>query len=111
MYFLDEPKAPTTPKIVDWDKDFVDLTWEPPFDDGGSPITGYVIEKREKGTSRWMKAGEVKEPVTKGRAEDLEEGIEYEFRVRAVNKAGQSDPSPPSESIIPKPRKGVCILI
>lgn len=54
-----------------------------------------------------MKAGEVKEPITKGRAEDLEEGIEYEFRVRAVNKAGQGDPSPPSESIIPKPRKGV----
>lgn len=47
----------------------------------------------------------MKEPVTKGRAEDLEEGIEYEFRIRAVNKAGQGDPSPPSESIIPKPRK------
>lgn len=58
-----------------------------------------------------MKAGEVKEPTTKGRAEDLEEGIEYEFRIRAVNKAGQGDPSPPSESIIPKPRKGTYFII
>lgn len=103
--YLDEPNAPSKPKIIDWDKDFVDLEWEPPINDGGSPITGYVIEKREKGTSRWMKAGEMKEPVTKGRAEDLEEGLEYEFRVRAVNKAGQGEPSPPSDSIIPKPRK------
>lgn len=47
----------------------------------------------------------MKEPVTKGRAEDLEEGVEYEFRIRAINQAGQSDPSPPSESIITKPRK------
>jgi len=55
----------------------------------------------------------MKEPVTKGRAEDLEEGIEYEFRIRAVNKAGQGDPSPPSESIIPKPRKCTlfCLII
>lgn len=105
VYILDEPNAPTAPKIVDWDKDFVDLEWEPPIHDGGSPITGYVIEKREKGTSRWIKAGEIKEPVTKGRAEDLEEGVEYEFRVRAVNKAGQSEPSLPSQSIIPKSRK------
>lgn len=52
-----------------------------------------------------MKAGEIKEPITKGRAEDLEEGVEYEFRIRAVNKAGQSEPSPPSQSIIPKSRK------
>jgi len=53
----------------------------------------------------------MKEPVTKGRAEDLEEGIEYEFRIRAVNKAGQGDPSPPSESIIPKPRKCMYFFI
>lgn len=110
FYFSDEPNAPSAPKIVDWDKDFVDLEWRPPVDDGGSPITGYVIEKREKGTSRWMKAGEIKEPETKVRAEDLEEGVEYEFRVRAVNKAGQSEPSPPSESIIPKPRKCMYLI-
>jgi len=110
LCFLDEPSATTAPKIVDWDKDFVDLEWEPPINDGGSPITGYVIEKREKGTSRWIKAGEMKEPVTKGRAEDLEEGVEYEFRIRAVNKAGQGDPSPPSQSIITKPRKRMYYL-
>lgn len=52
-----------------------------------------------------MKAGELKEPVTQGRAEDLEEGVEYEFRIRAINKAGPGEPSPPSQSIVIKPRK------
>lgn len=107
-YYIDEPDAPTAPKIVDWDKDYVDLEWEQPINDGGSPITGYVIEKREKGSSRWIKAKELKEPVTKGRADDLEEGVEYEFRIKAVNKAGKGAPSAPSESIIPKPRKRKC---
>ncbi|PSN48991.1 hypothetical protein C0J52_03867 [Blattella germanica] len=89
---FDEPGAPGTPEATDWDKDHVDLRWTPPANDGGSPITGYVIEKREKGSTRWTKAGESKGPDCKGRAENLEEGVTYEFRVRAVNAAGPVAP-------------------
>lgn len=91
--------------MVDWDKDWVDLKWNPPVKDGGSPITGYILEKREKGSTRWIKAAETKGPECKAKAEDLDEGTEYEFRVIAVNDAGLGEPSQPSKSVIPRPRK------
>ena len=102
---FDEPGAPTTPEITDWDKDFVDLKWQPPVNDGGSPITGYVIEKKEVGSPKWTKAAEVKEPDTKVRVEDLEEGVPYQFRVRAVNAAGPGEPSGESKHVTCKPRR------
>ncbi|ERL85176.1 hypothetical protein D910_02598 [Dendroctonus ponderosae] len=102
---FDEPGAPGTPEVVDWDKDHVDLRWTPPTKDGGSPITGYIIEKREKGSPKWTKAGETGPFETKGTADNLDEGVEYEFRVRAVNAAGPGEPSQASKSVITKPRK------
>ncbi|CAG2053028.1 unnamed protein product, partial [Timema podura] len=101
----DEPGAPGTPEATDWDSDHVDLRWTPPTQDGGSPITGYIIEKREKGSTRWNKAGESKGTEPKGRADNLEEGVAYEFRVRAVNAAGPGTPSEASKAITAKPRK------
>lgn len=48
VIFIDEPSKPGTPIIKDYDKNFVELEWEKPESDGGSPITGYIIEKKEK---------------------------------------------------------------
>ncbi|VDM35103.1 unnamed protein product, partial [Hydatigera taeniaeformis] len=43
----DEPEAPGKPEIVDHDKDRIDLRWEPPASDGGAPIIGYHVERKE----------------------------------------------------------------
>ena len=102
--FSDEPDAPGRPKITDWDKDHVDLTWPAPENDGGSPITGYIVQKKEKGSPYWINAVHVPSGQTKATAPDLTEGQEYEFRVIAVNAAGQSEPSEASDAVIAKTR-------
>ena len=72
------------------------LEWDKPEFDGGSTITGYIIEKRDKQFQKWevCARSEGETPVCK--VSGLIEGSIYEFRVRAVNKAGESVPSDPS---------------
>lgn len=50
---LDPAGKPGTPEITDWDVDRVDLKWTAPKNTGGVPITGYVIEKKERFGSNW----------------------------------------------------------
>ena len=64
--------------------------------DNGSPITGYLIEKKDK-YGNWEKAAEIPGDVTTGRAEGLTEGQQYEFRVSAINKGGIGEPSDPTQ--------------
>lgn len=95
---------PGKPEVVDWDKDRVDLEWTEPRNDGGAPISSYIIEKKPR-FGNWEKAVEV--PAKQGckaSVPDLTEGEEYQFRIIAVNKGGLSDPSDPSQSVVCKPR-------
>jgi len=49
IYFvLAVPTAPRNPEAIDWSPSYVELSWKEPSSDGGSPITGYIIEKRDK---------------------------------------------------------------
>jgi predicted phage tail protein len=48
------PDAPGTPVCVEHTCDSITLQWARPQNDGGNPIRGYVIEKKEKGTDRWI---------------------------------------------------------
>lgn len=51
----DKPGAPSTPKCKGTTEDSITLTWSPPKNDGGNPISGYVLEKKEKGDNKWQK--------------------------------------------------------
>ena len=98
---FDPPGKPDRPTPLDWGPDFCDLKWKPPKDDGGSPITGYVIEIRDKSRRQWKEALKTNATTLQGKIEAplIVEGNEYEFRVIAVNKAGPSEPSDPSDTI------------
>lgn len=51
-----------------------------------------------------MKKKKVPASQTKCTVDDLKEGQQYEFRVRAVNKAGPGEPSDATKPIIAKCR-------
>ncbi len=72
------------------------VTWEPPKFDGGSPITGYHVERRQTDSSRWVKATKSLVTDLTFKVTDLIEGMEYEFRVFAENKVGPGPPSVPT---------------
>lgn len=57
--------------------------------DGGSPVIGYCLEKRNKKSLRWQKV--FRDPVsgTTQKIHNLTEGNEYQYRVYAINKAGE----------------------
>ena len=98
---LDRPSDPRGPlKISDIHKEGCILEWKAPEDDGGAPITHYVVEKQDANTGRWVPCGE--SPDTKLEVTDLQPGHEYKFRVKAVNKYGDSDPLESSQPITAK---------
>jgi serine/threonine protein kinase/predicted RNA-binding protein with TRAM domain len=97
------PGKSGAPRIDDVDEDSVVLSWDKPSSDGGDKIKGYVVEMREKGSSKWTPLNDKKPCLdSKYTANDLEKGKEYEFRVRAKNRAGLGDPSQPSDTVVPK---------
>ena len=54
---------------------------------------GYVVEKRPKGSDNWVKALDYPCTDPNYTVTGLPEGSEWEFRVMAVNAAGNSEPS------------------
>lgn len=105
VYFLStaEPDAPGKPELKDWSKNHADLKWKAPKNDGGAPIEKYIIEKKDQ-YGKWQKAAEVPGNKTEGKVPDLVEGQKYQFRVKAVNKGGQSKPSEASDTLTAKDR-------
>ena len=100
--YLDVPVAPAAPKVDDITATSCSLSWAPPTDDGGSPVTGYYVERKSSISPRWVRVN--KSPITDLTLpiSELLEGTEYEFRVIAVNKKGESSPSTPSTSFLAK---------
>ena len=79
----------------------VKVTIKPPKNDGGSPIKGYFIEKKEKYAPKWERIlpNWPLIPTTSSiyYVADLIH-TEYDFRAIAVNKFGESEPSDPDHA-------------
>ncbi|XP_063235506.1 titin homolog [Bacillus rossius redtenbacheri] len=88
--------APGSPKNQ---PDLVTLRWEPPVNDGGAPVRGYLVEHRRTGSPHWVRATPDLVVGTAVTLSGLEPGWRYQFRVSAENCAGLSDPSELSEPL------------
>ncbi|KAM9854317.1 immunoglobulin-like and fibronectin type III domain-containing protein 1 [Aulostomus maculatus] len=97
QYPFSVPIAPGTPIVCTVSKYSMVVKWEPPVKDGGSPINGYHLERKERNSILWTKLNKFVIPDTLFKTTGLEEGIEYEFRVFAENIAGLSPPSKTSQ--------------
>ncbi|XP_013909383.1 PREDICTED: immunoglobulin-like and fibronectin type III domain-containing protein 1, partial [Thamnophis sirtalis] len=93
------PGPPAPPKVNSANKDGSTISWSAPHKIGNSRILGYRVEKRKKGSNFWTSVTDL--PITdrKYTVNDLKEGLQYEFRVAAINNAGVGEASAPSEAI------------
>uniref|UniRef100_A0A8C3BMH8 Titin n=1 Tax=Cairina moschata TaxID=8855 RepID=A0A8C3BMH8_CAIMO len=90
---------PGRPEAIVVTRNNITLKWKKPEYDGGSKITGYIVEKKELPDGRWMKASFTNVLETEFTVSGLVEDQRYEFRVIARNAAGCL--SEPSESTGP----------
>jgi len=81
-------------------EDSVTLAWLPPTDNGGSDVTQYVVEKREALRMMWQPVGTT--PDVTLVVPRLSEGVQYVFRVSAVNKIGAGPPEELNKAIAAK---------
>uniref|UniRef100_A0A3Q2NTV9 Titin n=1 Tax=Fundulus heteroclitus TaxID=8078 RepID=A0A3Q2NTV9_FUNHE len=91
-----KPDPPENPEVTAITKDSMVVMWQAPRSDGGTPITNYSIERKDRAGLRWVKCNTRKVKDLQFKATGLTTGHEYEFRIFAENAAGVSVPSVPS---------------
>jgi len=68
----------------------ISIEWDAPESDGGSPVTGYVIEVCHATGTTFTTAGSVTADTRRYVIKDLLDGGEYNVRVMAQNITGVS---------------------
>lgn len=87
------------------------VEWDEPEYDGGSPVTGYWLERKETTAKRWTKV--TRDPIrirplgVSHVVTGLQEGATYQFRVSAINAAGVGPPSLPSDPAVSRDPIGI----
>lgn len=66
------------------------LNWDDPEDDGGSDLTGFIVERRDAKMHTWRQP--IETASSKCECVGIMEGQEYMFRVIAKNKYGMGPP-------------------
>ncbi|XP_023810732.1 immunoglobulin-like and fibronectin type III domain-containing protein 1 [Oryzias latipes] len=91
LIVLDKPTAPQGPvEVMESAVTSVEFKWKPPKDNGGCPVTNYIIERQQVGRNKWSNLGEI--PANPSfKDSDVDPGRRYCYRIRAKNVEGVSD--------------------
>ena len=101
LLVLDKPSPPDgEPEAIKIRETSATVAFRPPKDDGGCPILGYIIEKMDTETGRWVGAGECGPGDNEFEVKGLTKGKRYKLRVKAYNKEGESEPSEMSDTFV-----------
>ena len=88
------PGAPRNLTAFDDGPTAIELEWDAPLADGGTKITGYLIEVSTDGGDRWRNlARNTRSTDTRYRDPGLDAGDTRHYRVSAINFNGAGDPS------------------
>ena len=88
------PGVPRNLTAADDGPTAIELEWDAPLADGGTRITGYLIEVSTDGGDTWKNlARNTRSTDTSYRDTDLEAGDTRHYRVSAINFNGAGDPS------------------
>lgn len=105
------PGAPEAPEVIKIAKEEMTVQWSEPEKDGGKPITGYLLEKKEEHAVKWSPVNKDPIPGTRFTVTGLLPLHEYQYRVKAVNEIGISNPSKASRAITAKDAVGMLLVI
>lgn len=102
---VDRPGPPEGPLLItEITPDSCVLTWKSPKEDGGSPVTNYIVERcliRSGQEPRWERVTSFVR-TTRYEVHGLHENEQYKFRIRAENQYGVSEPLENTEPITAK---------
>ena len=88
------PTAPTILAVEATSSTSISVKWAACTNDGGSPITGYIVEHRSAlDPASPFETNLVGEDVYSTTLDSLAPSTEYEVRVRVENAVGRSQPS------------------
>lgn len=101
---MERPSPPIGPiEIREIAADYAIIAWSQPEEDGGAPVSHYIIDKHDMNIGWVESSGFVTGNVYK--ITRLTKGVEYVFRVRAANRFGISDPLESARTIANHPFK------
>ena len=87
------PSPPRNLKVTESTSKSATIIWETPENNGGTELTGYVIERKYEYMPNWEKAATLEASVHQFTFENLREKTKYVFRVFAENCVGLSSPA------------------